>query len=177
MCENLMLVNKSNSKCCTSYHFENFSACMVLNCNGFFYCKIHALVIYKGLLNFRYCWAKNSYKDLTGPFFFYFFHFAYRYLSVSHSHCYMCNNLLSLWIEHIDWIYVLNVRKYVDVHFSLKSVCCTKTFTTITTWNRKLKPFLTITWKCLYKNNIYVWSICNLNILVNFYRKIKSLCM
>lgn len=104
MCENLMLVNKSNSKCCTSYHFENFSACMVLNCNGFFYCKIHALVIYKGLLNFRYSWAKNSYKDLTGPFFFFFFffHFAYRYLSVSHSHCYLSNNLLSLWKEHID---------------------------------------------------------------------------
>lgn len=49
MCKNLMLVNKSNSKCCTSYHFEKFiSACMVVNCNGFFfYCKKHALVIYK----------------------------------------------------------------------------------------------------------------------------------
>lgn len=55
MCKNLMLVNKSNSKCCTLYHFEKIiSACMVVNCNGFFYCKKPALVIYKGLLNIRY---------------------------------------------------------------------------------------------------------------------------
>lgn len=87
-------------------------------------------------------------------------------------HCYMSNSLLSLWIKHW-WIYVLNVRKYVDVHFSLKSGCCTKTLTNINTWIRKLKPFLTITCKCLCKNNIYVLGMYNLHFLIIFYRKIK----
>lgn len=50
MCKNLMLVNKSNSKCCTSYHLKK----LFLHAMGFFYCKKPALVIYKGLLNIRY---------------------------------------------------------------------------------------------------------------------------
>lgn len=139
---------------------------------GFFYCKKPALVIYKGLLNIRYPdLSKKIHLGIkldhsSSPF----SSIMQTYLPLIH--CYMSNSLLSLWIKHW-WIYVLNVRKYVDVHFSLKSGCCTKTLTNINTWIRKLKPFLTITCKCLCKNNIYVLGMYNLHFLIIFYRKIK----
>lgn len=140
---------------------------------GFFYCKKPALVIYKGLLNIRYpSWLEQKIHlgikldHSSSPF----SSIMQTYLPLIH--CYMSNSLLSLWIKHW-WIYVLNVRKYVDVHFSLKSGCCTITLTNINTWIRKLKPFLTITCKCLCKNNIYVLGMYNLHFLIIFYRKIK----